>query len=51
VNKYVSCFFLFFWGGQSKQVFAEFLNGFDVGGEKDGMVTPQEWENYYRSGV
>ena len=30
-----------------QQVFDGFLAGFDVGGEKDGMVTPQEWENYY----
>jgi len=30
-----------------EQVFREFLDNFDVGGEKDGVVTPQEWENYY----
>ena len=30
-----------------ERVFREFLDNFDVGGEKDGVVTPQEWENYY----
>ena len=30
-----------------EQVFREFLENFDVGGEKDGVVTPNEWENYY----
>ena len=29
------------------QVFRGFLDNFDVGGEKDGCVTPQEFENYY----
>jgi Ca2+-binding EF-hand superfamily protein len=29
------------------QVFREFIDNFDVGGEKDGMVSPQEFENYY----
>ena len=32
-----------------KQVLAEFLDGFDVGGEKDGKVTVQEFENYYKA--
>ena len=30
-----------------REVLEEFLAGFDVGGEKDGKVTLQEWENYY----
>jgi len=29
------------------QVYAEFLETFDVGGEKDGMVTREEFVNYY----
>ena len=29
------------------QVYAEFLDTFDVGGDKDGKVTAQEFENYY----
>ena len=29
------------------QVFREFLDNFDVGGEKDGKCTRQEFENYY----
>ena len=29
------------------QVLREFLETFDVGGEVDGKVTPQEFENYY----
>ena len=30
-----------------EQVLRDFLENFDVGGEKDGVVTPSEWENYY----
>ena len=30
-----------------KEVLLEFLETFDVGGEVDGKVTPQEFENYY----
>jgi len=30
-----------------QQVYAEFLDTFDVGGDKDGKVTAQEFENYY----
>jgi Ca2+-binding EF-hand superfamily protein len=30
-------------------VFREFLDTFDVGGEKDGLVTMQEWLNYYNN--
>jgi Ca2+-binding EF-hand superfamily protein len=29
------------------EVLREFLDTFDVGGVKDGVVTPQEFENYY----
>jgi hypothetical protein len=32
-----------------KQVLMEFLDTFDVGGEKDGKVSLQEFENYYAS--
>ena len=31
------------------EVLAEFLDTFDVGGEKDGMVTKQEFINYYKN--
>ena len=31
----------------SDEVFREFLDTFDVGGEKDGKVTRNEFENYY----
>lgn len=31
----------------SQQVLLEFLDGFDVGGEKDGKITKQEFINYY----
>ena len=33
----------------SDQVLLEFLDGFDVGGTKDGKVTLQEFERYYSS--
>eukprot|EP01035_Chromulina_nebulosa_P017555 gene17555-23119_t len=32
----------------SAEVLREFLDGFDVGGEVDGKVTRQEFENYYK---
>jgi len=31
------------------EVLAEFLDTFDVGGEKDGMVTKDEFTNYYKN--
>jgi Ca2+-binding EF-hand superfamily protein len=31
----------------TQEVLRDFLDGFDVGGEVDGMVTRQEFENYY----
>ena len=31
----------------AEEVFREFLDTFDVGGEKDGKVTRNEFENYY----
>jgi Ca2+-binding EF-hand superfamily protein len=31
------------------EVLAEFLDTFDVGGEKDGMVTKNEFANYYKN--
>jgi len=31
------------------EVLREFLDTFDVGGEKDGMVTRNEFENYYKN--
>ena len=31
------------------QVLREFLETFDVGGEVDGKVTPDEWLNYYKN--
>ena len=31
------------------QVFSQFLDSFDVGGTKDGMVTKEEWVNYYNN--
>jgi hypothetical protein len=33
----------------SEEVLREFLDTFDVGGEKDGMVTRNEFENYYKN--
>ena len=37
-------------GAKTKdQVLREFLDTFDVGGEKDGKVTRKEFENYYRN--
>eukprot|EP00760_Papus_ankaliazontas_P008555 PhM_4_TR13886/c0_g1_i1/m.56466 len=30
-----------------EEVLLEFIDTFEVGGEKDGIVTPQEFENYY----
>ena len=33
----------------SPQVLREFLDTFDVGGEKDGKVTRNEFENYYKN--
>lgn len=32
----------------AEDVFREFLETFDVGGDVDGKVTPQEFRNYYR---
>ena len=38
----------FIAGKRSKDdILREFLDGFDVGGEKDGVVTLSEFENYY----
>ena len=33
----------------SQEVLGEFLDTFDVGGVHDGMVTTQEWMNYYEN--
>ena len=32
-----------------ENILLEFLDGFDVGGEKDAKVTKQEFQNYYRN--